>query len=511
MRPPSVRLFADEIVVDNFAGGGGASTGIERATDRSPDLAINHNENALSMHQRNHPRTRHLHGDVWDVDPVAVCAGRPVGLAWFSPDCTDFSRAKGKRPRSPRVRALAWVVIRWARTVRPRVIFMENVGEFADWGPLDAEGEPDPAKRGRTFKHWLGKLRGAGYQVEYRELRACDYGAPTIRKRLFLIARCDARPIVWPIPTHGFGGQPHRAAAECIEWALPCPSIFGRKKALAENTLRRIARGVQRFVLESGQPFLIPTTHQGDSRVHSIAEPLRTVTGANRGELALVAPSLIQTGYGERRGQAPRTLDILTPLGTVVGGGQKHGLVSAFLAKHYGHPDRKSGGGAVIGSELRSPIGTVTSTDHHSLVTSHMVKLRGTCPDGQRMDAPAPTITAGGTHLGEVRSFLTRFNGTGGPEPVQLPLGSVTSKPRFGLVRVSGEDYAIADIGFRMLQPRELYRAQSFADSYEIERGHDGRVFTKETQIFLCGNSVPPVMAEALVRANLASREEVAA
>lgn len=512
MRPPTLRIHEDELVIDCFAGGGGTSLGIEMALDRSPDVAINHDADAISMHQRNHPRTRHLHGDVWDVDPVGVCAGRPVGLAWFSPDCTHFSRSKGGKPRDSKRRALAWVVIRWARTVRPRVILLENVSEFESWGPLDNDGQPIPEKLGLTFRIWLGKLKACGYQVEMRELRACDYGAPTIRKRLFLVARCDGLPIVWPRPTHGPGlVRPYRVAAECIQWDVPVRSIFGRQKPLADNTLRRIARGVQRYVIDSGRPFLIPTTHQGDTRVYSLGEPFRTITGAHRGEFAYVAPTLYHSGNGERHGQAPRTLDLFEPLTTIVGGGQKHALAASFLAKHYGSPTRKSGGGVVLGSELSAPISTITARDHHSLVTSHMLKLRGTCADGQPIDRPFPTITAGGNHVGEVRAFLTRYNGTGGPESLQLPLGTITTKPRWNIVHVAGEDYEVADIGMRMLIPRELFRGQSFPDSYVIDQGHDGRAFTLETQVLLCGNSVSPLNARALVEANFAGEKAAVA
>jgi DNA (cytosine-5)-methyltransferase 1 len=490
VRPPTLRIHADELIVDNFAGAGGASRGIERALGRSPDIAVNHDPEAIAMHKVNHPRTQHLCGDVWDVDPVGVCGGRKVGLLWMSPDCCHFSKAKGGKPRSSKRRALAWVAVRWARTVKPRVIVCENVEEFADWGPLLNDGTPNPLKKGFTFRRWVGSLEAAGYKVEMRELRACDYGAPTIRKRLFIIARCDGQPIVWPKPTHGVGLlSPHRSAAECIVWALPCPSIFERKKALAEKTLRRIARGVQRFVLDAAQPFIVPVTHAGERSSHPIVEPFRTVTAAHRGELALVSPSLIQTGYGERPGQTPRFLDIHRPLGTIVPGG-KHALVSAFLAKHYG-------GHEATGSRLDRSVGTVTARDHHALVTSHMLKLRGTCADGQPITRPFPTVTAGGTHLGEVRAFLTRHKSTG-------EVGT-------GLVHIAGEDYAIGDIGMRMLVPRELFRAQGFNDEYIIDRGPDGGSFTKTAQIRLCGNSVSPDVADAIIAANLAEERAAVA
>lgn len=517
MRPPVVRVHHEDLIVDSFAGGGGASTGIERATGRSPDLAINHNGDALALHQVNHPNTRHLLADVFSVNPREVCGGRQVALFWASPDCTFHSRARGGKPfrdrnKARRRRGLAGVIVKWAAQVRPRVICAENVEEFAFWGPLDDEGRPDPEKRGSSFQRWVAQLRNLGYQVEWRTLRACDYGAPTIRKRLFVIARCDGEPIVWPEVTHGPGRPlPYRAAAECIQWELACPSIFERKKPLAEKTLARIARGLLRFVIEDPSPFLVPVTHQGDHRIYPIDEPMRTVTAARRGEFALISPQLVQSGYGERDGQAPRALDIREPIGTLVAGGVKHRLVAAFLAKHFGDPGRTSGGGVVLGAPLQAPMGTVTCRDHHALVTSHMVVYRGTCKDGRRMDEPAPTLTAGGTHLGEVRAFLQRYNGVGIGQPLQLSLGTVTTKDRFGLVTVQGVGYQVVDIGSRMLVARELFRAQSFEDSYVIDRRPDGSQLTKETQIALCGNSVPPAVVEAIVRANLARVRRVAA
>lgn len=530
MRSPSLRVH--ELIVDNFAGGGGASLGIEWALGRSPDIAVNHDAEAIAMHARNHPSTRHVHGDVWDVDPIGVCAGRPVALAWFSPDCTHHSKAKGGRPRekgeAEKSRALAWVVIRWARKVKPRVIMLENVEEFADWGPLLDDGTIDKTKKGITFRRWLGQLKSAGYEVEMRELRACDYGAPTSRKRLFIIARSDGFPITWPEPTHGPGrANPYHVAAECIEWAYPCPSIFERVRPLADKTLARIARGICKFVLGAPAPFIVPATHGGDFRTHAIDEPFRTITCAHRGELELVrpfivpathgdsggrpdtrshdvkeplrtiitrgapfhlvAPTLIQSGYGERKGQKPRVLDIQKPIGTIIAGGTngngngKHALVSAFLAKH-------NGGHEATGSALPDPIHTITCRDHHALVTSHMLKLRGTCAHGQPMTWPTPTITAHGTHLGEVRTFLLRHGEAPVPEPI---------------VHIENVPYVIADIGMRMLQPRELFRAQGFPDSYDIEPIVDGKPITKTEQIKMCGNSVCPPIAAALVAANV--------
>ena len=329
-RPPTLRLhLADaELIIDNFAGGGGASLGIEMATGRSPDIAVNHDAEAIAMHKANHPRTRHLCEDVFDVDPRKVCGGRPVGLAWFSPDCTFHSKARGAKPfrdreRARRRRGLAGVVIRWARAVRPRVIFLENVEEWKDWGPLLASGKPDPSRRGLTFRRWCAQLENAGYTLDMRELRACDYGAPTIRKRLFVIARCDGQPIVWPQPTHGPGrALPFRVAAECIDWSHPCPSIFDRKKPLADKTLRRIARGIMRFVVESPRPFIVPLTHGrlNDSAPHSVDEPLRTVTAAHRGELALIRPFISGLAHSDER-PGGRAHGIDEPVRTIHAGG----------------------------------------------------------------------------------------------------------------------------------------------------------------------------------------------
>lgn len=499
MRAPFLTLRSDELIVDSFAGGGGASLGIEMALGRSPDIAVNHDPEAIAMHRANHPTTRHYCESVWDVSPRKVTEGKPVGLAWFSPDCKHFSKAKGGKPVDKNIRGLAWVVIRWARDVKPRVVILENVEEFQTWGPLLEDGTPCPARKGITFRRWLGELKGLGYQVEFRELRACDYGAPTTRKRLFLIARCDGQPIVWPEPTHGPGRSlPYRTAAECIDWSLECPSIFDRERPLAENTLRRIARGIQRYVIEAADPFIVPLTHHGERRVHPIGEPMPTVNGAHRGELALVSPSLIQTGYGEREGQSPRCLDIHQPLGTVVAGGAKHALVAAFLAKHYT---------GVVGSQLSLPIDTVTSIDHHSLVTSNLIKLRGGLEThhttAQDIREPLPTITAGGTHLAEVRAFLIKYYGSDQDPQLALPLHTITTKDRFGLVTVHGEEYTIVDIGLRMLSPRELFRAQGFPDSYKINVEFEGRSLSKTAQVRMCGNSVSPYAGAALVAANV--------
>ncbi|WP_240430243.1 DNA cytosine methyltransferase [Serratia marcescens] len=583
----------NELIVDNFAGGGGASTGIEMATGRSVNIAINHDENAIAMHETNHPETLHYCESVFDIDPVAATCGHPVALAWFSPDCRHFSKAKGAAPVKKEIRGLAWIVVRWALKKQPRLIPLENVEEFKTWGPLvtDANGNdyPCPDRAGETFAAFVGimstgvsadhpalaeccevlgidvgsedhkkLITGLGYDVEYRELRACDYGAPTIRKRFFMLMRCDGKPIVWPEPTHGDPKslevqsgklKPWRTAAECIDWSIPCPSIFERKRPLAENTLRRIARGIQRFVIDSPNPFIVKCNHTSTKssydcfRGQALDEPLQTITkthgyalvtpmiaGAGGSEYqakprgvdqpmhtvlkesraALVTPSLVQIGYGEREGQAPRALDLAKPLGTVVAGGNKHALVSAFLAKHFG------GNYTGPGANLSEPAHTVTTVDHHALVTSNLIKFRGTCKDGQSLNEPMATITAGGLHIGEVRAFLLKYYGNE-KEGVSLedPLHTVTTNDRFGLVTVQGIDYQIVDIGMRMLQPHELYAAQGFPEWYIIDQDYKGKKYAKDKQVARCGNAVPPPFAEALVRANLpelcVDRKEVAA
>ena len=436
-----------ELIVDSFAGGGGASLGIEMALGRSPDIAINHDAVALSMHRRNHPATRHMAHNVWAVDPVAAADGRPVGLLWASPDCKHFSKAKGGKPVARNIRDLAWVVVRWASQVRPRVICLENVEEFRTWGHLTEGGAPCPERKGETFKRWVGELRKLGYAVEHRELRACDYGAPTIRKRLFLVARCDGRPIVWPTPTHGdpksaavVAGllKPWRTAAGIIDWSLPCPSIFltreearaiGVKRPLAEATMARIAKGVKRYVLDAAEPFVI--RHFGESVGSPIDAPIGTVTAGGGGKAGLVAPTLVTMGYGERPGQTPRTPGLDVPLRTVVSGGNKFALVAPHLmtmrnsGKPYNGADEPThtitAGGAhinlvaaflaqhnlgVVGRAASEPVSTVTATgSQQAVVSAGLVHMKGADRRASALDAPHPTVTAQGVHSSEVRAF----------------------------------------------------------------------------------------------------------
>lgn len=531
--------MSDPMVVDLFAGGGGTSTGVAAALDRQVDVAINHWDVALAVHKANHPRTIHMVENVWKVKPKDVVKDRRVALLVASPDCTHHSVARGGKPRDQGIRGLAWVVVDWARDVRPAVILLENVQEFRTWGPLDEHNKPIEAQKGETFREWVQALQQLGYVVDHRVLDASLYGAPTRRKRLFIVARCDGRPIQWPKPTHGPGLKPVHTAAECIDWDLPCPSIFDRKKPLAEKTLWRIAQGIRRFVLENPSPFIVgvggrsgqsrPTgmdapvgtvTGKNDralvaphlvkvnhgkreARGEQIDLPLSTVTAARRGH-ALVAPTLIQTSYGERKGQRPRYLDLHQPLGTVVAQGQKHALVSAFLAKHYG---------GVVGVPFDGrPLDTITAQDHHGLAAATLVKFRGT--KGQKPAQPVtdhmPTIAAGGMHVAEVRAFLTAFYGhdaTGG-QMLTEPMRTLTAKHRLGLVTLEGVDYQITDIGMRMLEPHELLRAQfgRFAEGYDLSAAE-----TKRDQVKLIGNSVCPEMAEALVRSNLPELSRAAA
>ncbi|WP_172728742.1 DNA cytosine methyltransferase [Kluyvera cryocrescens] len=636
-------MIHSEIIVDNFAGGGGASTGIEMATGRSVDIAINHDPNAIAMHTTNHPDTLHYCESVYAVRPKVATAGRRVGLAWFSPDCRHFSKAKGAKPVEKSIRGLAWIVIRWALDVEPRVMMLENVEEFKTWGPLiqtppkpdlpkalmvdfigpvyPGYSRPDPNRVAETFNAFVGMLTtgipaghpallecceflelspeseqaqrlvaGLGYDVDYRELRASDLGTPTIRKRFFMVMRRDNQPIVWPEATHGdpkseavLTGklEPWRTAAECIDWSIPAKSIFGRKKPLAVNTLKRIARGIQRFVIESPTPFIVKCNHTttkgkydcfrgqalneplqtitkthgyaiavphltkfrtgatgqpvteplptvtagtskrpggnghalgvveaalapfigrqfGASIGHRADEPSATITAGGGGKSQLVTPTLIQMGYGERPGQEPRVLQLDNPLGTVTAGGNKFATVSAFLAKHYG------GNYTGPGVSLDEPAHSVTTVDHHAVVASHLVKLRGTCRDGQRTNEPMPTVTAGGQHVGEVKTTLAAdgYDEHRAQQTLAF-LREYCGEDCDGLVTVDGITYRIVDIGMRMLQPHELYRAQGFPEWYIIDQDYSGKKYAKDKQVARCGNAVPPPFAEALVRANL--------
>ncbi len=609
--------FFDEIIVDNFAGGGGASTGIELATGRIVDIAINHDPDAILMHKTNHPHTEHLQASVWDVDPVEVCRGRPVGLAWFSPDCKHFSKAKGGKPVDKNIRGLAWIVLRWAGTVRPRVIILENVEEFQTWGPI-RKGKPIKSKQGQTFAKWKQQLSDLGYDIEHRELVAADYGAPTIRKRFFLVARCDGKPIVWPEPTHsktGADGKPKwRSAAEIIDWSLPCPSIFESKeqikaqydlqavRPLADNTLKRVIRGVDKFTIKSGAPYIVPIGYgerTGQApRVHDIAEPLPTVvadgkhylatpnllnykfdnapedigkplstitaigahelitpslmaigqtgggdrirgadepinTQVSKAETCLIAPNLIQ--YHQEQSENVRGQAITEPIMTV-DGSNRYGLAAAQLTKYFSGEDSAqsikaplhtattkdrealtvahmqkyfSGGYTGCGSEASDPIGTVTAADHNALCLSHIAEFKGQ-DKGQSCDEPLRTTTAGGGQFGAVYTTVEKYaadvNLKNWPEIRGLLnkyCDYTLAADEVLLLWIAGTAYFIADIGLRMLTPKELYAATGFPDDYIIERDYLGNEYGKTKQVARCGNAVPPPFATALVRANL--------
>ena len=538
----------NEIVVDNFAGGGGASTGIEIAIGRSVDIAINHDPAAIAMHRANHPATEHYTEDVWKVDPVEACAGRPVALAWFSPDCKHHSKAKGGKPVSKKIRGLAWVAVKWAKAVHPRVIMLENVEEFQDWGRLDEKNRPDPRYKGETFRRFVGQLEQLGYQVEYRLLRACDYGAPTIRKRFFLIARCDGRRIVWPEPTHAAPDslevavgikKPWVPVADVLDFSLPCPSIFASSKEimeqygiravrpLSENTMRRIAKGIMKFVVNNPKPFIVSiaqTGFAGDGRQYSVSEPLRTVvskaehcvcvpvlmrnnenavgsdarepigTITTGGHHMLIAPSIIQYHSEQDDGVRGQTVD--KPIMTV-DASNRYGMVSAFISKFYG------GGNTSPASDVGDPLPTVTAIDHNAVCAAYITQFNNHC-DGQVVDDPLNTMTAKSNHFGEVRAFLVKYYGSGdNAVSCEKPAPTITVKDRMGLVTVRGQDYKIVDIGLRMLTPRELFDAQGFPSDYIIDVDADGKSYPKSEQVARCGNAVCPPIPTALVRANL--------
>ncbi len=508
-----------EMIVDLFAGGGGASVAIHQATGRHPDLAVNHDAYAIAVHTANHPTTRHEQTSVWAVEPRAACAGRPVGLLWASPDCRHFSRASGGRPRWKAVRSLPGVVVTWATRVRPRIICVENVAEFQTWGPLLEDGTPCPRRVGRSFRAWVGRLRGLGYQVDWQELCAADFGAPTIRTRLFVVARCDGVPIRFPAATHGRSPgmfeQPWRTAAECIRWDVPAPSIFHRARPLAEATCRRIAAGIRRFVMDAPAPFIVTIDHQSNPNGIAQAEaPLSAITGKARhaivqpfiagvggrmgqtepravadkpfqtvttkGDSVLVAPTLVTVGWGERDGQAPRVPGLGKPLGAIVAGGVKHGLVAAFLAQH------NSG---VIGRPAPAPLSTILSAGcHQNLVSATL----------------APHDAEGAD---QVAAFLIRYNGTNVGQDLREPLGAATTKARFAVVHVAGVPHAIVDIGMRMLLPEELAAAQALPADYRWARP-DGTPMGKTAIVRLIGNSVSPPPAAALLRSLLGVSHE---
>lgn len=547
-------MINGELLVDNFAGGGGASTGIELATGYSVDIAINHDPEAIRMHKANHPNTKHYCENVWAVDPVKACGGHPVALAWFSPDCKHFSKAKGGKPKDKNIRGLAWVACRWAGLVRPRVIMLENVEEFKTWGPLGRRHHPIKAKQGKTFEKFVQQLTGLGYEVQFRELVAADYGAPTMRKRFFLIARCDGKPIVWPKPTHAPADseevkaglrKPYVGAYTQLDFSLPCPSIFDTSeeikekygiravRPLAPKTMERIARGLKKFVLDNPEPFIVPIGYgerKGQApRVHDIEKPLPTIVGS--GKHYLCEPYMVQ--IGQTGFTADRSKDVREPLTTIVSKNE-HCLIEPKLApylsvnreNHFGSDLREpvhtitannqhmlmmptliqyhseTAQGEVRGQTIEDPIMTVDGSNRYGLVTSFLSKFykSGT---GQDMREPLHTITTSPGHFGEVRAFLIKYYGDATGQDIEQPLDTVTTKDRFGLVTIEGVDYQIVDIGLRMLEPRELYGCQGFPDDYIIDHDYTGKTYPRSEQVRRCGNAVCPPIPAALVRANL--------
>lgn len=546
-------MINGELIVDNFAGGGGASTGIELATGYSVDIAINHDPEAIKMHKANHPNTKHYCENVWAVDPVKACGGHPVALAWFSPDCKHFSKAKGGKPKDKNIRGLAWVACRWAGLVRPRVIMLENVEEFKTWGPLGRRHHPIKSKQGETFRKFVQQLTDLGYEVEFRELVAADYGAPTMRKRFFMIARCDGKPIVWPEPTHAPADsdevkdgllKPYVGAYTQLDFSLPCPSIFDTSeeikekygiravRPLAPKTMERIARGLKKFVLDNPEPFIVPIGYgerKGQApRVHDIEKPLPTIVGSGKHYLCepklapylsvnrenhfgsdmrepvhtitannqhmLMTPTLIQyhseTAQGEVRGQT-----IQDPIMTV-DGSNRYGLVTSFIQKYYG------GNYQGNGSDIKEPLHTITTLERNAMCAVNLIQMNNHC-DGRDVKEPIPTITAGDGHFGEVRAFLIKYYGQGTGQDIKAPLDTVTAQDRFGLVTINGVDYQIVDIGLRMLEPRELYGCQGFPEDYIIDHDYTGKTYPRSEQVRRCGNAVCPPIPAALVRANL--------
>lgn len=542
-------MIHGELIVDNFAGGGGASTGIEMATGYSVEIAINHDPEAIKMHKANHPNTKHYCENVWAVDPVKACKGHPVALAWFSPDCKHFSKAKGGKPKDKNIRGLAWVACRWAGLVRPRVIMLENVEEFKTWGPLGRRHHPIKAKQGETFQKFVQQLTDLGYEVQFRELIAADYGAPTMRKRFFMIARCDGKPIVWPEPTHAPADseevkaglkKPYVGAYTQIDFSRPCPSIFDTSeeikekygiravRPLAQKTMDRIARGFIKFVLNNPKPFIIQCNHGGERRPNDIREPMPTITGkhgygivepymvqigqtgftkdrskdvreplttiVSKNEHCLISPTLIQY-HSETSKDGVRGQTIEDPIMTV-DSSNRYGLVTSFLHKYY------DGGYKGAGETVENPLPTVTAWDHNSVVTANLIQMNNHC-DGKDIRQPLPTITAGDGHFGEVRAFLIKYYGQGTGQDIEQPLDTVTARDRFGLVTIEGVDYQIVDIGLRMLEPRELYGCQGFPDDYIIDHDYTGKIYPRSEQVRRCGNAVCPPIPAALVRANL--------
>jgi len=575
----------DEIVVDFFCGGGGAGTGLEIGLGRAVNVAKNHSPQAISMHTVNHPGAQHFTTDVFEGDPDAECGGKAVGWFHMSPDCTHHSQAAGGQPRKREIRNLSWIGLKWGGKKRPRVISLENVKQILQWGRLIAKrdkatgrvvklggevaapGEvvpvgqqfliPDPKQRGRTWRRFVALLEGMGYVVEWRVIRACDFGAPTSRERLFMIARCDGQPIVWPEPTHAKnpvkGQQKWKTAADCIDFTDLGKSIFGRKKDLAPATLRRVAKGMKKFVIDSATPFIVPIANWSGETVQSAGEPLRTITSYPKGGAFSVVSPIIAPATHQG---SDRINDPLEPLPTITSGGNYQrpagaahamGISTVFMAQMNG------GFNTTDAKSVEDPMTTVTNTgSQQQLVAANLVHLRGNCDArdvndplhtvsasgqhhglvsafmerafggsvGQGLEDPAPTITAGGGgksslvsltlspehEAGALRvaAFLISYYGTENISACDSPAPTITTKDRLAMVTVmvKGTPYVIVDICLRMLKPAELYKAQGFPADYIISHGADGKPFTKTQQVHMCGNSVSPPPMAALARAN---------
>lgn len=561
----------NELIIDNFAGGGGASVGIELATGRPVDIAVNHDADAIAMHSVNHPYTIHYKEDVFAIDPLTVTGGRPVGIAWFSPDCKHFSRAKGNKPVEHKIRGLSWVVIKWAMSsVAPRCIFMENVEEIQTWGPLitdeDGKQRPDPKHIGETFKAFISMLsdgvsadcpalaeaceflkiergsteeqrliKGLGYKLDYKVLKACDYGAPTIRKRFYLVARNDGKAIVFPEPTHGKGKglKPYRTAAECIDWTIPCPSIFERKRPLVTNTLRRIARGLDKFVIKNPKPYilemnfnnqfqdidkpmstqtsanhhyvvspsLVECSHKNGPGVHNIKDPLNTQTG--KACFAVETPFLTPIGYGENKNQAPRVNSVNEPVSTVVSSCKQY-LTAPALIQY--HSEQSKGevrgqkidepimtvdgspryatfaanivhyyGGADHASKSDAPIPTVTTMPRHYLCASNLCVLRKNM-DCKSLDKPLPTLATSAGHFAEIRTYLLPIDNSQELyhwHEVRKLLNEYANyqieENEILIIEINGVPHFIGDVGMRMLKAEELKLAQGFPVDYVID------------------------------------------
>lgn len=576
----------NEIIVDNFAGGGGASTGIELAAGRVVSITINHDPDAILMHRTNHPYSEHYQASVWDIDPVEVCKGRPVGLAWFSPDCKHFSKAKGSALVDRNIRGLAWIVLRWAARVRPRVIILENVEEFTTWGPV-RKGKPVKQKAGQTYAQWKRQLEGLGYDIDSRLLVAADYGAPTSRKRFVLVARCDGRPIAWPERTHAPADSeevrsgkclPWRSAAEIIDWSIPCPSIFASKqeikeqygisavRPLADNTLRRIVRGVDKFTIKAARPFIVECNHSGGGHVASSDEPYKTITAKHTGGVCtpVLSPCVVQDKFQNGARSAENPLSTVTAVGShelctanliqyhteqtenvrangveapipTVDASNRYGLTVASLVEYYGNGqpidisdpmhtvtshDREAltavhvqkyfdGGYKGCGDTAEHPLPTVTAADHNAICAAHIAEFKGS-DIGQNADRPLRTVTASAGEFGIVSTRIIKYEG--GVSIDRWPqVRSLLNKycdynlaeNELLLINISGAWYFISDIGLRMLTPRELYNAMGFPADYIIDRDYLGNAYGKTKQVARCGNAVCPPMAEAVVRANL--------